>query len=121
MIQGFRRSLAAVIFLACAALPSAPASAYEVFFSVDDYMAASREERLSFLAGVYDTFSSIQDADLFASKDLSATVQRIIDCTSKMNLKEMETLFTAWLEKHREEWDSAAASLFVFTFDDYCK
>ena len=118
MMSKLRTLLAASLLLLASA---APAAAYEVFVSVDDYIAASPEERLSFLAGVYDTFSTVQDAGLFSSQDLSSTVERIIDCTSRMNLKEMETLFTAWLKKHREEWDSAAASLFVFTFDDYCK
>ena len=118
MTARFRRALAAALLLALWALP---VQAFEAFVSVDDYMAASRAERLSFLAGVYDTFSTIEDAGLFSSQALATTVKRIIDCTSRMRIEEIETLFTAWLEKNRGEWDSAAASLFVFTFDDYCK
>ena len=118
MIVRLRRSLAAAVLLVFWALP---APAFEAFVSVDDYMAASREERLSFLAGVYDTFSTIEDAGLFSSEALATTVRRIIDCTARMKIEEIETLFTAWLDKNRSEWDSAAASLFVFTFDDYCK
>ncbi len=118
MIDRLRRTLALAGLLTLWALP---AQAFEAFVSVDDYMAASREERLSFLAGVYDTFSTIQDAGLFSSEALATTVKRIIDCTSRMNIEEIETLFTAWLDQNRGEWDSAAASLFVFTFDDYCQ
>ena len=76
---------------------------------------------MTFLAGVYDSFGTIQDAGLFSSDALATTVKRIVDCTSRMNIEEIETLFTAWLETNPGEWDSAAASLFVFTFDDYCK
>ena len=118
MVTRLHRVLAAAVLLG---LWAAPAQAFEAFVSVDDYMAASRAERLSFLAGVYDSFNTIQDAGLFSSEALSTTVERIIDCTAPMKIEEIETLFTAWLEQNRAEWDSAAASLFVFTFDDYCR
>jgi len=34
--------------------------------------------------------------------------------------EEIETLFTARLEQDRGDWDTAAVSRFIFTFDDYC-
>ncbi|MDJ0943043.1 MAG: hypothetical protein QNJ30_06245 [Kiloniellales bacterium] len=103
------------------ALWAAPAPAFEAFVSVDDYMAASREARRSFLTGVYDSFGTLHDAGLFSSETLSETVARILDCTSPMKIEEIETLFTARLEQDRGDWDSAAASRFIFAFDDYCK
>ena len=115
-----RRSLVLAVGLLLV-LGAAPARAFEAFVSVDDYMAASQTERMLFLAGVYDSFSTIEDAGLFSSEALATTVRRIIDCTSPMKLEEIETLFTAWLEQNRSEWDSAAASFFVFTFHDYCR
>ena len=51
---------------------------------------------------------------------MATSVKRMIECTSPMEIEEIETLFTDWLEKNPADWDSAAASLLVFTFDDYC-
>ncbi|MDJ0981264.1 MAG: hypothetical protein QNI94_06560 [Kiloniellales bacterium] len=109
-----------LVALSLVVLATTPARAFEAFVSVDDYMAAPREARMTFLAGVYDSFGTLQDAGLFSSETLATTVKRIIDCTSPMAIEEIETLFTARLEEDRGDWDTAAVSRFIFAFDDYC-
>ena len=112
--------LSALVLLTLFAASCRPALAYEAFFTGSDYMAASSEERLAFLGGVYDTYKTVHEVGFISSAEFAKALQRIFDCTARMNLVEMEAMFSAWLEAHREEWEVAAVSSFVFSFDDHC-
>ncbi len=112
--------LLSLVLLTLFTATSRPATAYEAFFTGNDYMAASSKERLAFLGGVYDTYKTVHEVGFISSEEFANALQRIFDCTAEMNLVEMEALFSAWLEAHREEWDVAAVSSFVFSFDTHC-
>ena len=112
--------LSSLVLLMLSIAVSWPATAYEAFFTGNDYLAASAKERRAFLGGVYDTYKTVHEVGFISSKEFADALQRIFACTGEMDLVEMEALFSSWLEAHREEWDVAAVSSFVFGFEDHC-
>ena len=114
-------SMAIALAVAAGAVAfSAGAEAVEAYLSREDYLNASKEERVSFIIGVYDAFAVLHDADLIKEEGIAEMTGRVLDCTDHVPPADLDAIFVAWLEGH-PNWSDVPASLLFFALDDFCR
>jgi|GEM_PF-2631526 len=100
--------LAALLFAS-----AVPAKASDIYMSADNYMIASKDERLAFVLGVVETLNDLHRDGLILDENLAADLQTVKACSRDQRVSWLEETLTGWLDGHVERWDEAMSYLVV--------
>jgi len=115
-----RRLLFALTLAPALSAWPAPTPAAEIYMSADEYMMASKPERWGFVQGVYDTYGALARPGNLSDATVTAAVGRIVGCTEKISVNELERTFTGWLDAHPDRWNERMPTLFLSALDEHC-
>jgi len=110
-----------VAVLAALLLASAvPARASSIYMSADNYMIASKDERLAFVLGVVETLNDLHRDGLILDESLASDLRTVKSCAHDQRVSWLEETLTGWLDGHVERWDEAMSYLVVEAVLEEC-